>query len=222
MTARVSLVTGSSAGANLAAAVSLKMRDEMLTVQPSHQLLIAPCLQALDFNLPSYQLYEHNGFLPRSLMVDFWLWYLAGGHANSSVVAGNGHVIASEARKQLAFVDHNLIPRKFIPTGYLPESPNHSPKADLWTMLKPVLLDPYAVPLMASDLSGLPSAYIATAEYDVLRDDGILYGRRLKEAGIPVIHHHHPEAFHAILDLPSVDWSIRALDDVIQYLQSHL
>jgi acetyl esterase/lipase len=42
----------------------------------------------------------------------------------------------------------------------------------------------YAVPALASDLSGVAPAYITVAEHDVLRDEALDYGRRLGAAGV--------------------------------------
>ncbi|THA74385.1 alpha/beta hydrolase [Streptomyces sp. A0592] len=55
---------------------------------------------------------------------------------------------------------------------------------------------PYAAPARAADLSGLPPAYIATSEFDPNRDEGIAYGLRLLQAGVPVELHQYPGTFH--------------------------
>ena len=44
----------------------------------------------------------------------------------------------------------------------------------------------YAAPMFAEDLSRLPPAYIETAEFDSLHDDGVNYAAKLRGAGIAV------------------------------------
>ncbi len=58
---------------------------------------------------------------------------------------------------------------------------------------------PYASPVLAPDLSGLPPAVVLTAERDTLRSDGERYATRLREAGVAVTHDQTPRADHYFL-----------------------
>lgn len=58
-------------------------------------------------------------------------------------------------------------------------------------------VEPYAAPLRAEDLSGLPPAYVGVGAVDMFMDDDLEYGRRLVAAGVPTELHVYPGAFHA-------------------------
>ncbi|MBT2511366.1 alpha/beta hydrolase [Streptomyces sp. ISL-98] len=68
---------------------------------------------------------------------------------------------------------------------------------------------PYAAPARAADLSGLPPAYIATAEFCPNRDEGIEYALRLMQAGVSVELHQWPGTFHGSQAILSADVSQR-------------
>ena len=60
---------------------------------------------------------------------------------------------------------------------------------------------PLASPLLTPDLTGLPPAFIMTAEYDGLRDEGELYGKRLQESGVPTQISRYDGMIHDFPDL---------------------
>ncbi|MFD7630317.1 alpha/beta hydrolase [Streptomyces sp. NPDC059851] len=68
---------------------------------------------------------------------------------------------------------------------------------------------PYAAPARATDLSGLPPAYIATAELCPNRDEDIAYALRLLQAGVPVELHQWAGTFHGSQAILSADVSQR-------------
>ncbi|HET8566844.1 MAG TPA: alpha/beta hydrolase [Solirubrobacterales bacterium] len=70
--------------------------------------------------------------------------------------------------------------------------------------------DPRVALLEAAELSGLPPAYIATAGFDPLRDEGEEYARRLREAGVRVALRRHPGLVHTFLNLTAICPSARA------------
>ena len=65
-------------------------------------------------------------------------------------------------------------------------------------------VNPYASPLRAPSLSGLPPAYVVTAEHDPLRDEGFAYADRLRAARVPVEHRHYGSQIHAFFTFTGV------------------
>jgi len=57
-------------------------------------------------------------------------------------------------------------------------------------------VSPYAAAFRATDLAGLPSAYIPVGDIDLFIDEDILYARRLIQAGVPTELHVYPGGFH--------------------------
>jgi acetyl esterase len=61
--------------------------------------------------------------------------------------------------------------------------------------------NPFAVPLRADDLGGLPPATVVTAGFDPLRDDGAALAERFDDEGTPVEHRHYPAMAHGFCSL---------------------
>jgi acetyl esterase len=59
-------------------------------------------------------------------------------------------------------------------------------------------------PAAATDLRGLPPAYVLTVGHDPLRDEGIDYVERLRHAGVPVEHQHEPTMLHGFIQLGAI------------------
>lgn len=61
--------------------------------------------------------------------------------------------------------------------------------------------DPLAAPLHAPDLAGLPPAIVVIAGCDPLRDEGLAYAERLREAGVPVAVDMHDDMIHGFFTM---------------------
>jgi acetyl esterase len=80
--------------------------------------------------------------------------------------------------------------------------------------------EPYASPLRAVDLRGLPPACVVTAEHDVLRDEGEAYARKLAASDVPAVLKRYDGMIHGFLRLTgAVDRAREAVGEIGEELR---
>lgn len=82
--------------------------------------------------------------------------------------------------------------------------------------------DPLALPLLAEDLRDLPPAFIAVAEFDPLRDDGVLYRDRLRADGVEVEYFAGPGLVHGCLRAHDVEEVVQLRTALLGALRRYL
>ncbi|MBQ8552333.1 MAG: alpha/beta hydrolase [Clostridia bacterium] len=77
----------------------------------------------------------------------------------------------------------------------------------------------YYSPVEAESFEGLPPAYIETAEFDCLHDDGILYAKKLCKAGIDVVLNETYGTMHGFDIVQNAPTTKKAIEARIKFMQ---
>ncbi|ELK13614.1 Arylacetamide deacetylase-like 1 [Pteropus alecto] len=195
-------ISGDSAGGNLAAVLCQQFsQDVNLKKKLKVQALIYPVLQALDFNTPSYQQNVNIPILPRHTMVKYWVEYFKASYDFVQAMVVNNHTSLDEEEATALRAHLNwtsLLPAS-ITKNYKPVVQTTGDARILQEI--PQLLDARSAPLIADQevLKHLPKTYILTCEHDVLRDDGIMYAKRLESADVEVTLDYFEDGFHGCM-----------------------
>ncbi|XP_061225464.1 arylacetamide deacetylase-like 4 [Neopsephotus bourkii] len=193
------ILSGDSCGANFATVICQILLNKRDLPKVRAQVLLYPGLQGLDFHLPSYQQNASVPLLFRKSVVYFCFRYLNKEPSVLKDVLQNRHVPESMKQKYKKWVSADIIPDKFKMRDYVPQKPT-SYKPEAHEAIKEILAITFS-PLLAEDsiIRQLPESYILTCEFDVLRDDGLLYKKRLEDNGVQVTWCHSESGFHGIL-----------------------
>ena len=224
-------VGGDSAGGNMAASLSLRFREKI-----AMQFLVVPCLQIFNFRTTSF--IENGEYFSESInspaSVVFVLNYLGISSEHLYDFLENNHT--SQALKKSHFAEY-VNQSKWMRTEYIRDptlkKDIRKTKHDfgnevLSKTIESKMTDPFAFPLMANDtlLRGVPEAYIITAGYDFIRDDGIMFAERLRATKNKVIHKHYEDGFHHAWFFPhgplKIDVAERMVKDLVHALSTRL
>ncbi|CAO2613043.1 Arylacetamide deacetylase-like 2 [Lemmus lemmus] len=190
-------ISGDSSGGTLAAAVTQQVQiDPEVKHKLKLQALLYPGLQVIDTSLPSHRDNEHGIVLTRDIAIKLVSLFFTKDEALPQAMRKNQHM-PLESRHLFRFVNWTTL----LPDKYRKDHEYTEPVLGRSAYSLPALMDPRALPLLADDarLQHLPRTYILTCQYDVLRDDGIMYVSRLQNVGVPVFHDHVEDGIHGAL-----------------------
>ncbi|XP_027481057.1 arylacetamide deacetylase-like 3 [Zalophus californianus] len=218
------VVCGDSVGGGMATAICQRFLGSPDLPKIRAQILIYASLQVLDFQLPSYQQNKNVPMASRDFAFYCFCTLLDIKPSWKSTIMKGAHLPAEFWEKYRKWLGAENIPERFKKRAYQPmpsEPLNES--AYLETSLA---LDLVSSPLIAEDevVAQLPEAFIVSCEYDILRDDSLLYKKRLEDLGVPVTWHHMEDGFHGVLSTLDMGYlhfpcSTRILDAMVQFLK---
>ena len=162
-------------------------------------------------------------------MVDCWLMYLGftPTHNLTSVLLHGDHVSMSLKYLHFLYLHQDRLSDYVTVTA-----PRHPLSGEFDRSLSAVFdykaSNAFIAPLVADSVSGLPHALVVVAEFDVLRDDGIWYASRLKEAEVEVKVIYVKDQGHGFM-APRVkdsyftfDKSAEVWSEVYEYIKTNL
>lgn len=224
------VIMGDSAGGNLAAVTSRRLKDVAGLPNLKMQVLLYPVMQYLDFLTPSYQLY-YKEYAGTSLLdpssIARWLMLYLGVEPTPdrmlAVLSNNHTAVATRSNPHWDWLRHEHLPESFLHPDVYFQPPSLYGDNEVYEVLSPFLFDPDFSPLVAPSLAGLPPALVVTCQYDILRDEGFWYAKRLRDEGIKADWKHYDAGFHAIINFHTeLELGMQVLRDVAQYVRENV
>lgn len=220
------IVAGDGSGGNLAAAVAYATKGKL-----SMQILINPTLQLFDFQTPSYQ--DNANILPGVSSafrnIYHWLSYVGISKDYLQIAVQNNHISANLLNSGFSSYINS---KKYLPSYHevTKRKTNENRKSGSFIVTSAfngVVADPRIAPMMAVDLKGVPNLYMITSQYDVYRDEAIMYTHRLYQDDIKVKLEHYHEAFHGFFlfcGYGPIEFKVskQALEILVDFLNSNV
>ncbi|XP_057641278.1 arylacetamide deacetylase-like 4 family member 1 [Chionomys nivalis] len=193
------VISGESIGAGAVAIITQVLLGRQDLPRFRAQVLIYPITQVVNFQLPSYQQNQNAPFLPRKFLMTCACKYLAIDLSWMDAMLKGINIPLDYWKMYRKWLGSDNIPQRFKSQGLQPKFPE--PFNETAYLETTRIFDLEASPLLADDktIAQLPEAFLVSCEYDVLRDDCLLYKKRLEDQGVPVTWCHIEDGFHGCI-----------------------
>ncbi|XP_071494661.1 neutral cholesterol ester hydrolase 1-like [Diadema antillarum] len=121
-------------------------------------------------------------------------------------------------------VDHDNASSSIVDSvlEYRPEELFDRGNDTMWAEIREYYTHTSMAPLFREDFRGLPKAFVATADFDALRDDGIFYAHALESAGVEVTWTNYRGAWHTIAaagPIADIPTGTKMIDDIVNFVR---
>ncbi|CAO2589968.1 Arylacetamide deacetylase-like 4 [Lemmus lemmus] len=218
------VLCGESIGGSAVTTVMQALTSIPSLPQIQAQVLIYSLVNFVNFQLPSHQQSKNVPFLTRDMLFMCMCKYLAIDFSWKDSILAGAIIPLDKWKKYKKWLSYDNIPRRFWSQGIQLESFGPFDEAayleaqHVWSIeISPVLADDKII-------SQCPQTLLVTCENDILRDDGLLYKKRLEDQGVPVTWYHVEDGFHGCTILfdkkcLSFPCSMKVVNAVIGYIK---
>ncbi|XP_005368498.1 arylacetamide deacetylase-like 4 [Microtus ochrogaster] len=218
------VLCGESIGGWAVATVMQVLTRILSLPQVQAQVLIQPILNFVNFQLPSYQQSKNVPFLTRDMLFLCLCKYLAIYLSWKDAMLAGAVIPLDKWKKYQKWISHENIPRRFWRQFSQPES--LGPFNEAAYLESKHIWSAEISPVLANDkiISQLPKTLLVSCENDILRDDVLLYKKRLEDQGVPVNWYHVEDGLRGcimFLDKKYLSFpcSMKAAKAVIGYIK---
>lgn len=153
-----------------------------------------------------------------------------GGDSAGSTLAVGVCMMARDRKHPIKFA-FQMLPYPFLDARNNSESCKKYTDTPMWNSVLSARVAPmtkvdknrsdyvYFSPVEAESFDGLPPAYIETAEFDCLHDDGILYAEKLRTTGIDVVLNETKGTMHGFDIMQKSEITQKALRARIEFMK---
>ena len=214
-----------------------KLLSEQSQVMPKLQILIYPWLHVYSHQLPSYIKYRFEIIDIRDLA----LWYLGNNNFTQEMkdaVSLDYIMHALDETTQIRIknsLNSELIPdkykigRTYYDKGYFEQNTQlddtskkiFSIDSAFSRKIQTLFRDDISPGLMDDEkLRSMPSTYQIVCEWDCLKDESIIFGERLRQAGVKTQIAYYDTCYHGMVQmLDRYKLPVKMLDDLVEYIK---